>query len=563
MTHAYPATQGSGGSRRLVPIVLACLIVVALLVVPASGVSAKSLSPIARGWLSTGTTLAVVRAGGASLLDDAGRVVLDLPMGVALKVSGRTPDNRWLYGATRDGTAGWISADSVLIFGVDNVSEREGFAGPAPAGAAAPGVQATETAGRGGANAAAAETVGAAPQGDKATPRLQAIVHSGSKRLNVRSGPGTSYPVAASIPSGAPLTASARNSAADWIRVDGATLPGGSGWVSARYLDLEGSAQDLPVAATGAAPVAAAPATSPAAAGLAGKLVFQESSGGKIDVYDLASGTLRQLTTGADPAISPDGRTVAFWRDTGEQGLYLIDVDGKNERRILARGELVRAPAWSPAGEKIVFSHVTGEHRCRYAGYNICLPDQIPYSFLFDLVTTDRWTLARVDRNGGSYQDLAALPSALTPSWTDRGIFYSSAGVYSGGGIQVTQDAAEESQNRVVAGEYRYQDPAGQPGGERVVFHSLEKDHWEIFAVNADGSGLTALTHPDPLASPMPHNVSPAWSPDGQHIVFLSNRTGSWKLWIMNADGSDQRALPIDVPIGYYYQAEQVVSWGP
>ncbi len=30
----------------------------------------------------------------------------------------------------------------------------------------------------------------------------------------------------------------------------------------------------------------------------------------------------------------------------------------------------------------------------------------------------------------------------------------------------------------------------------------------------------------------------------------------------MNADGSNQRALPVDAPIEYNYQAEQVVSWG-
>ena len=572
MTHDCPTRRelyASGRSRRLAPIALKSLLVVVLLVAPASGVSARSLSPVpaARDRLSTGTTLAVVRAGGASLVDDAGKLLLDLPMGAAVKVSGRTSGNDWFYGSTKDGTTGWISAANVLIFGVSNVPERAGFTRPAPADAAAADPTAVETAGKGKSDASAAATVSSAQTGTAAALRLQAIVNSGSQRLNVRSGPGTTYLVVTSIASRAQVTASARDAGADWIQVEGTALPGGPGWVSARYLTLEGSAQDLPIAATGAvqaAPASVTPrAEAPAAAaGLTGKLVFQERSGGKIDVYDLATGALRQLTTGADPAISPDGRTVAFWRDTGEQGLYLIDIDGGDERCILTRGELLRVPAWSPDGEKIVFSHVTGEHRCRYYGYNVCLPDEFPYNFLFDLVTTDRWSLARVDRNGGSYQDLAALPSALTPSWTDRGIFYGSAGVYSGGGIQVTQDVVDENQNHLVAGEYRYQDPAGQAGGDRVVFHSLEKDHWEIFAVNADGSGLTALTRPDPLASPLPHNVSPTWSPDGLHIVFLSNRTGEWKLWVMNPDGSDQRALPVDAPIAYNYQAEQVVSWG-
>ena len=121
---------------------------------------------------------------------------------------------------------------------------------------------------------------------------------------------------------------------------------------------------------------------------------------------------------------------MVFWRDTGEQGLYLIGIDGGGEQRILARGELVRAPAWSPDGQKIAFSHVTGENRCRYYGYNICLPDVFPYNlpppYGLPLVEADAWGLARVDRSGGSYQDLAVQPNAISPCWIERGILYGS-----------------------------------------------------------------------------------------------------------------------------------------
>ena len=73
----------------------------------------------------------------------------------------------------------------------------------------------------------------------------------------------------------------------------------------------------------------------PAATGPTGKLVFQAQNG-QIQVYDLATGSVRALTTGADPALSPDGQTVAFWRDEGgAHGLYVIDVNGGKERRVL------------------------------------------------------------------------------------------------------------------------------------------------------------------------------------------------------------------------------------
>ena len=48
----------------------------------------------------------------------------------------------------------------------------------------------------------------------------------------------------------------------------------------------------------------------------------------------LTTGALQALTHGFDPAISPDGTQVAFTRDGGEHGLYLINTDGTNEHLI-------------------------------------------------------------------------------------------------------------------------------------------------------------------------------------------------------------------------------------
>ena len=35
----------------------------------------------------------------------------------------------------------------------------------------------------------------------------------------------------------------------------------------------------------------------------------------------------------------------------------------------------------------------------------------------------------------------------------------------------------------------------------------------------------------------------PAWFPDAKRIVFQSNRTGRWEIWVMNADGSGARQI--------------------
>lgn len=549
MTHRW---AGHRLRRALSGLLVACLLL--------------ALAPVGHVAADTGTTLAVTRAAGATLYDDTGAVLRELPSGVAFKVSGRTADSRWFYGTTRDGATGWIGADELLIFGVSKVAERPGFTSPAqpPTAPAAESAEALT-----GATQPAAETATASAAAASAT----ATVSTGAQRLNVRSGPGTGYLVVGSLASGSQVTATARNARGDWLRIADANLPAGAGWASAAYLTVQGNVMDLPVADASTAqsgPAAtrttinAQPGRAAArTTGLTGKLVFQARSGGQLYIYDLARGTLRELTSGADPALSPDGRTVVFWRaDGGSHSLYLIDSAGGNERRILTRSEAVRAPAWSPDGSKIVFSHISGQRKCRDVGYNICMPDVFPYNLMFPLKVADAWGLARVDREGGSYQDIAAVPDAISPDWSDRGI------LYGGTGIQLTQDGSAADQNRSLLGEFHYQDPASQPGGGppdggRIVFHSLEKDHWEIFSANADGSNVVALTRPETtLVDVLPHNVAPDWSPDGRHIVFLSNRTGRWQLWVMEADGANPRALPVDVPIEYNYQAEQVVSWG-
>jgi Tol biopolymer transport system component len=79
--------------------------------------------------------------------------------------------------------------------------------------------------------------------------------------------------------------------------------------------------------------------------------------------------------------------------------------------------------------------------------------------------------------------------------------------------------------------------PAISPDGSQVVFMSQREGNWEVYLVNADGSGLQRLTD-DPASDGLP-----TWSPDGNAIAFVSNRGGPWAVWAMTPDGSGQRQL--------------------
>lgn len=251
-----------------------------------------------------------------------------------------------------------------------------------------------------------------------------------------------------------------------------------------------------------------------------------------------------------------------------------IAIDGSNERLIFTERNRLNSPKWRPDGQWIVFSRGDEYIECYDIGHNQCLaaaelsqrfPNGLPQELEASLIKQYSYKLAVVDTNGQNYHDVVSLNSAKAPDWSEGGVVYQSTA-----GLQRTADAANAA-NQLVAFDYLkpyYYDPDWQARGGQIAFQVKGAAQWEIYIVNPDGSGVTALTRPvTTLVDELPSNVAPAYSPDGQHIVFLSNRAadnsaGAWRLWVMNADGSDQWPLPLDVAIEYTYGLEQVVSWG-
>jgi Tol biopolymer transport system component len=76
----------------------------------------------------------------------------------------------------------------------------------------------------------------------------------------------------------------------------------------------------------------------------------------------------------------------------------------------------------------------------------------------------------------------------------------------------------------------------------------------QIFSIKPDGSGLRQLTN----VSADSTAATPAWSPDGRRIAFVSNVSGAFQLWMMNADGSGQTQLLSDPGYTHY-----MPSWSP
>jgi PKD repeat protein len=69
--------------------------------------------------------------------------------------------------------------------------------------------------------------------------------------------------------------------------------------------------------------------------------------------------------------------------------------------------------------------------------------------------------------------------------------------------------------------------PAWSPDGTKLLV-----GNGEIFVITATGAiGVNLTNHPA-------YDTGPAWSPDGAKIAFVSDRDGPFDLYVMNADGS-------------------------
>jgi Tol biopolymer transport system component len=80
--------------------------------------------------------------------------------------------------------------------------------------------------------------------------------------------------------------------------------------------------------------------------------------------------------------------------------------------------------------------------------------------------------------------------------------------------------------------------PAVAPDGSAIVF-SRNKLGWDVYRMNPDGSGVTALTAKG-------GNCRPDWSPDGKQIAFVSDvADGKGDVWTMDADGKNKTCITV------------------
>lgn len=299
--------------------------------------------------------------------------------------------------------------------------------------------------------------------------------------------------------------------------------------------------------------------------------VVKESGGPEGVLYRIPAfgGAATRLRVGdieTPVTFSPDGRRIAFVgrEASGEQMLKLADADGAGVVNLAARRypDFLMNAAWSPDGDTIAC--VTGSY---LDGFFMTVVSVRVSDGVEEPLTPQRWWSVRrlawrpdgrglflvaMDRAAGmtSYIAHVTYPGGEVHKIARDLNDYRELGVTAGGrsliAVQSTQTSdlwvapvGNVEQARLIT-QTKYDQVSGMawaPDGRVVCALRKAGEDWNIWAVNADGSGGVQLT--EAAGS----NLDPAVSPDGRHIVFTSTRSGDSNIWRVDGDGGRPRRL--------------------
>ena len=138
-------------------------------------------------------------------------------------------------------------------------------------------------------------------------------------------------------------------------------------------------------------------------------------------------------------------------------------------------------------------------------------------------------------REVGDVTSTGRLFFQVNPAWSPDATRIAFASQRSGSFDVYVMNADGTGTRRLTSGKGNDSHPTWSPDGRRLVF---DRDG-DIFAMNADGTDVTRIS--DVTAA----EGEPSWSPDGEWIAYVRRTPGtaSRELWLMRPDGSRRRAL--------------------
>ncbi len=207
-----------------------------------------------------------------------------------------------------------------------------------------------------------------------------------------------------------------------------------------------------------------------------------------------------------EPAVSPDGKQIAFLRNAGEMGgdIFTVGVEGGMPRRVTFDNRDIMGFCWSADGKSLLISSRRG--------------DGVVKLWQFD--RKGRPLKQLTDGTG-----LATFPSAAAQGNRIAFTTYRS--------VTNIWRADSHGESLLISDDSGNSNPQLSPDGKRLVFRSDRTGAFELWTSDRDGQNGRRITH---FNGPMVN--SPSWSPDGKTIAFECRPQAHSDICLTSADGS-------------------------
>ncbi|HWS87537.1 MAG TPA: protein kinase [Pyrinomonadaceae bacterium] len=221
------------------------------------------------------------------------------------------------------------------------------------------------------------------------------------------------------------------------------------------------------------------------------------------------------------PAISPDGKTLAFTRRSNNDtdDIYLAPLAGGEPARLTSDNSVIAGLAWTSDGRELIYS--SNRSGSRYLW-------KIPAS---------GGTPERVSAGAENPTTLAIARQgkllAYTSTRSDTNIWRVE--------VQGTKGAGNSPTVKLISSTRTDTSPQYSPDAKKIAFQSSRNGYLEIWACDADGSNPVQLT-----SFGGPHVGSPRWSPDGRQIAFDSTAEGHRDIYVVGVDGGKPRRITVE-----------------